>query len=60
MEIEKRISELRQIEMQLNQQVVLAERNLQGLREQLASVKGGIIELQLLEQQKEKKKKYLK
>ena len=49
----KRINELRISEQQFEQQAIVQERVLQNLRERLAAVRGGIIELQQL-LQKEK------
>ena len=42
---EIRLAELQRMQQQLAQQVILAERNLQGLKEQHASCQGAIIEL---------------
>jgi len=48
--IDKRLQELQQMQQRLAQQVILAERALEGLKQQLASVQGAIIELTALNQ----------
>lgn len=48
MKPQERIAELKRMEQGLIQQVILMENSLLGLKEQLASVRGGVIELEKL------------